>query len=137
MEWTTACPDWEKRILAGESLITLPPLFPDEAAAALSVFKELRLVDVLGRPTLGEAGRPWLFDFVGSIFGSYDSDAGRRLITEYFLLISKKNSKSTARRSPNRSSNWARCGPTPLRYCTGVSSCSAGDLSAFAFMPTF
>jgi len=95
MEWTTACPDWEKRILAGESLITLPPLFPDEAAAALSVFKELRLVDVLGRPTLGEAGRPWLFDFVGSIFGSYDSDAGRRLITEYFLLISKKNSKST------------------------------------------
>jgi len=95
MEWTTACPDWEKRILAGESLITLPPLFPEEADSAISVFKELRLVDVLGRPTLGEAGRPWLFDFVGSIFGSYDSDAGRRLITEYFLLISKKNSKST------------------------------------------
>ena len=95
MEWTTACPDWEKRILVGESLITLPPLFPEEADSAISVFKELRLVDVLGRPTLGEAGRPWLFDFVGSIFGSYDSDAGRRLITEYFLLISKKNSKST------------------------------------------
>jgi len=95
MEWTTACPDWEKRILRGESLITLPPLFPEEADSAISVFKELRLVDVLGRPTLGEAGRPWLFDFVGSIFGSYDSDAGRRLITEYFLLISKKNSKST------------------------------------------
>ena len=93
--WTTACPDWEKRILNGESLIVLPPLFPEEADSALSVFKELRLVDVLGRPTLGEAGRPWLFDFVGSIFGSYDSDAGRRLITEYFLLISKKNSKST------------------------------------------
>lgn len=95
MNWTTACPDWEKRIIKGESLIALPPLFPEEAESALSVFKELRLVDVLGRPTLGEAGRPWLFDFVGSIFGSYDSDAGRRLITEYFLLISKKNSKST------------------------------------------
>ena len=93
--WTTACPDWEKRIIKGESLIALPPLFPEEAESALSVFKELRLVDVLGRPTFGEAGRPWLFDFVGSIFGSYDSDAGRRLITEYFLLISKKNSKST------------------------------------------
>jgi len=95
MNWSTACLDWESRIMERESLIVVPPLFPAEADAALSVFKELRLVDVLGRPTLGEAGRPWLFDFVGSIFGSYDSDAGRRLITEYFLLISKKNSKST------------------------------------------
>jgi phage terminase large subunit-like protein len=76
-------------------LITFPPLFPLEAEAGLAVFKELRLVDVLNRPTLGEAGRPWLFDFVSSIFGSYDNESGRRLITEYFLLISKKNSKST------------------------------------------
>ena len=81
--------------MARKSLITFPPLFPDEAESALAVFKELRLVDVLGRPTLGEAGRQWLFDFVGAIFGSYDQDEGRRLISEYFLLISKKNSKST------------------------------------------
>jgi hypothetical protein len=26
MNWSTACPDWEKRIIAGESLITFPPL---------------------------------------------------------------------------------------------------------------
>ena len=96
MEWSTSCPDWERRILAGESLITFPPLFPGEAERGLSVYKELRLVDVLGRPTLGEAGRPWLFGFVGSIFGAYDSEAGRRLISEYFLLISKKNSKSSS-----------------------------------------
>lgn len=95
MEWSTSCPDWERRIIAGESLITNPPLFPAEAGSALSVFKELRLVDVLNRPTLGEAGRKWLFDFVGAIFGAYDTDAGRRLISEFFLLISKKNSKST------------------------------------------
>jgi len=95
MNWTTACKDWEKRIMAGKSLIPSPPLFPQEADSALSVFKDLRLMDVLNRPTLGEAGRPWLFDFVGSIFGSYDAAAGRRLINEYFLLISKKNSKST------------------------------------------
>ncbi len=82
--------------MAGESLIPFPPLFPDEAADALRVFKELRLVDVPGRPTLGEAGRPWIFDFVGSIFGAYDAEAGRRLITDFFLLISKKNSKSTS-----------------------------------------
>ena len=92
---STACPDWEKRIIAGESLIPNPPLFPEEAAAGLAIFKELQLVDVLGRPTFGTAGRKWLFDFVSVIFGSYNADAGRRLISEYFLLISKKNSKST------------------------------------------
>jgi phage terminase large subunit-like protein len=95
MIWSTSCPDWERRVLAGESLITFPPLFPLEADSALAVFKELRLVDVLNRPTLGEAGRQWLFDFVGAIFGAYDPEGGRRMIQEFFLLISKKNSKST------------------------------------------
>lgn len=95
MNWTTSCHDWERRILAGESLIPLAPLFPVESESALSVFRELQLVDVLGRPNFGQAGRKWVFDFVGSIFGAYDPDAGRRLITEFFLLISKKNSKST------------------------------------------
>ena len=66
MQWLTACKDWERRILAGESLIP-PPLFPQEADSALSVFKELRLVDVLNRPTYGEIGRQWVFDFVGSV----------------------------------------------------------------------
>jgi phage terminase large subunit-like protein len=95
MNWQTSCKDWETRILSGESLITFPPLFPGEADAALSVFKELRLIDVLNRPTYGEVGRQWVFDFVASIFGSYDPESGRRLISEYFLLISKKNSKSS------------------------------------------
>lgn len=96
MNWTTSCLDWERRIMKGKSLIVDSPLFPSEAEAALSVFKELRLVDVLDRPTLGEAGRQWLFDFVGTIFGAYNPEIGRRLIQEFFLLISKKNSKSTS-----------------------------------------
>ena len=96
MEWSTACPNWEERVMKSESLITFPPLFPDEAAEGLAQFKELRLVDVLNRPTLGEAGRKWLFDFVASIFGAYDVPNGRRLIQEFFLLISKKNSKSSS-----------------------------------------
>ena len=95
MNWNTQCRDWEDRVMKGDSLISLPPLFPQEADSALAVFKELQLVDVLNHPTLGDAGRPWLFDFVGSIFGAYDAEAGRRLIQEFFLLISKKNSKST------------------------------------------
>ncbi|MCK9597730.1 MAG: terminase large subunit [Sphaerochaeta sp.] len=95
MNWSTSCPDWERRVLARESLITFPPLFPEEADSALKQFKELRLVDVLNRPTYGEVGRQWVFDFVSSVFGAYDPEAGRRMITEFFLLISKKNSKSS------------------------------------------
>ena len=91
---TTACPDWEQRIIAGDTLLPFPPLFPDEAAWSLDVFRELRLADVLGCPTIGEVSRPWLLDFAERVFGSLDDD-GVRHITEYFLLISKKNSKST------------------------------------------
>lgn len=96
MNWSTACQDWESRIVKGESLITFPPLFPQEADRALSIFRELRFKNLQGRPTLGDVGRQWLFDFVATIFGAYDSDAGRRLIQEFFLLISKKNSKSSS-----------------------------------------
>ena len=94
MDWTTACRDWESRIAAGQSLVP-PPLFPAEAEANLDVFNELRIVDAPGCPTMGEACRPWFIDFVASVFGAYDAETGRRLITEFFLLISKKNMKST------------------------------------------
>ena len=77
------------------SLIPFDPLFPAEAEAALEIFKSLRIVDAAHRPTFGEAARPWIIDFVASIFGAYDPETGRRLIQYFFLLISKKNSKST------------------------------------------
>lgn len=91
---STACLEWESKIMKGESIIP-PPIFPEEAEAALSIFRELKLVDVLGHPTMREAARPWLMDLAASLFGSYDCASGRRLISEYFLLVSKKNSKST------------------------------------------
>lgn len=95
MDWTTACPDWEGRIKRRESLIPFAPLFQSSADQALAVFKALRIVDAPGSPTMGEACEQWVFDFVGAVFGAYDPEEGRRLIAEFFLLISKKNSKST------------------------------------------
>lgn len=96
MDWTTACPDWEERILRPDGrIIPCGPLFPEEAASALEVFNELRVVDVAGSPKMGEISRPWLTDFASSVFGAYNTETGRRLIQEFFLLISKKNTKST------------------------------------------
>lgn len=93
-DWSTACPDWAARLRAGESIIP-PPIFLDEAEEALAIFKQLKIVDAPGSPTFGESCAEWVFDLVRSIFGAYDADSGRRLITEWFILIPKKNSKST------------------------------------------
>jgi len=93
--WSTACPDWERRIVAGESLIPFPPLFQSEADEALGVFGDLRMVDATGSPLMRETVKPWVLEFVGAIFGAYDPQTGRRLVNEFLLLISKKNGKST------------------------------------------
>jgi phage terminase large subunit-like protein len=93
--WDTACKDWEQRLLSRQGLITFPPLFQTEADNALRILNELRIVDVPGSPTFGEAARPWVSEFAASIFGAYDPKSHRRLITEFFLCVSKKNSKST------------------------------------------
>lgn len=93
-QWSTACLDWERRLVAGDSIIP-PPIFPDQAEQALGIFRELRVSDLPGKPTFGECSEEWVFDFVKAIFGGYDAETGNQLIREYGLLISKKNTKST------------------------------------------
>lgn len=94
MEWSTACPDWADRLLKGKTIIP-PPIFPEQGDHALSIFKALKIVDAPGSPTFGESCAEWVFDLVRCIFGAYDAESGRRLIVEFFVLIPKKNSKST------------------------------------------
>lgn len=93
--WNTACPDWEHKLMAGKSMVPHLPLFDDEAARALRIFKRLRLPDVHGNPTLGETADDWIFDIVAAIFGAYDPVTRRRMIQDFFLLVPKKNAKST------------------------------------------
>ncbi|WP_455424911.1 terminase large subunit [Dryocola sp. LX212] len=93
-EWTTACLDWENRLVEKASIIP-PPIFPEQAEYALGIFKELRVSDLPGKPTFGECSEPWVFDYVKAIFGGYEAETGKQLIREYGLLISKKNTKST------------------------------------------
>lgn len=94
LEWTTSCVDWGQRLKEGRTIIP-PPIFPEEAEYALSIFKELKIVDAPGSPTFGEASAEWVFDLVASIFGAYERANNRRLITEWFVCLPKKNSKST------------------------------------------
>ncbi|WP_348648199.1 terminase large subunit [Rhizobium sp. ARZ01] len=93
--WSTAVPDWKERIRGKRSLIPDLPLYDAVAEKALRIFKRLRVPDIIGNPTYGEACDEWVFDFVRVVFGSYDPETKRRALREFFLLVPKKNGKSS------------------------------------------
>jgi phage terminase large subunit-like protein len=95
MAWATACPDWEERMLGGRSLVPELPLFPAERDRAIRIFDRLMLPDVIGTPAMAEAAGDWFRDIVAVLFGSYDAEANRRMVQELFLLVPKKNGKSS------------------------------------------
>lgn len=71
------------------------PLHNGYAEKALAIFKSLRVPDIEGHPTYGEICDEFVFDLVRIVFGSYDPEARCRALSEFFLLIPKKNAKST------------------------------------------
>lgn len=91
-----SCTDWRERMRAGRSLVPALDL-PDTAAGdrAVAVFNRLRLADVPMTPTMGEAGGEWFRDIVRALFGAVDPVTKARAIRELFLLVPKKNSKTT------------------------------------------
>lgn len=95
LPWSTALPDWEKRIKARESLLPPLPWIESQARKAQAIFGGLRLPDVPGTPLLSEAGGLWLPDLVTGIFGSYDPAAHVRHIREFGVMVPKKNGKTT------------------------------------------
>jgi phage terminase large subunit-like protein len=93
--WVTALPDWQDCIRNRRSLIPELPLDLTRADKALRIFKQLRVPDIKGRPTHGEVCEDWVFDIVRAIFGAFDAETQARMIREYFLMIPKKNGKTS------------------------------------------
>jgi phage terminase large subunit-like protein len=96
MSWNFSRPDWESRLRNRQSLIPDLPLLDEQAAKrAVKVFDKLRLPDVAGQPQMAEAAGDWFRDIVRALHGSIDRSTGRRMVREIFLLVPKKNSKTT------------------------------------------
>lgn len=98
MAFNFACLDWADKLGRGETPIASLPI--DEAAAerAVGIFNKLRLPDVIGQPSIGEAGAEWTRDIVRAAFGSMQTiSAGyeARQVGEVFILVPKKNGKTT------------------------------------------
>lgn len=93
--WDFACPDWFERIKAGTPPIADLPLNPKWAQLALRRFDNLRLPDVAGHPRLGDVAGDWMRAVVAAAWGSLDRTARSRAVREVFILIPKKNGKTT------------------------------------------
>lgn len=93
--WSFACPDWFERLKDGRRPWADLPLDMDAAEGAVAIFEGLRLPDVPGQPLLEVGAGAWFKDVIRAAFGSLGSGTAMRMINEIFLLVPKKNGKST------------------------------------------
>ena len=73
----------------------MPCYYPETADKYLKIFNELQIADLLNTPKIKDLPQAWYSDFVLSFFGCIDLEKRERLIQEFFVLIPKKNAKST------------------------------------------
>ncbi|WP_426229302.1 terminase large subunit [Pararhizobium sp. DWP3-4] len=90
-----ACPDWFQKLQAGKTPIPHIPLDEVRAECAVALFNKLRVPDIRGMPTMGQAAGEWMRDIVRVAFGSIDPKTGKRYVGEIFNLVPKKNGKTT------------------------------------------
>lgn len=90
-----SCPDWVEKLKAGETPMPSVPIDAKKASVAVRIYDQLHLPDVPGQPTFGEVGGDWFRDILQALFGCVDPKTKLRLISELFLLVPKKNSKTT------------------------------------------
>lgn len=95
MDLSFACPDWEERLRTGRVPMAELPVDAEAADRALGVFDALRLPDVAGTPALAEAAGDWFRQIVRVAFGSPMGENGARAVRELFVLVPKKNGKTT------------------------------------------
>lgn len=99
-----ACLDWRRRLQDGNTPIPDLPLNEDYASVAVDLFNMLRIPDIPGTPTMGDAAGDWIRDIVRAVFGCVEivPDENRpgktkliRRVGELFNLVPKKNGKTT------------------------------------------
>ncbi len=99
-----SCPDWEEKLRRGETPIPSIDIDEVEAQCAVDFYDKLRLPDVPGQPTLGEVSGEWFRDILRAAFGAVrkvdlKGTTGivtlHRMVGELFILVPKKNSKTT------------------------------------------
>lgn len=96
MAWDLSCPDWQDRIRRGQSLMPdMPDLDVARAERAVRIFNRLRIPDIVGTPLLADACGEWFREIVMALHGSFDPVTRARMIRELFILVPKKNAKTT------------------------------------------
>ena len=93
-----SCPDWWEKLQAGQTPIADLDLDDEQAEQAVAIFDRLKLPDVPGKPAMAEAAGEWMRDIVRAAFGSLEtsSKVKRRQVGEIFVLVPKKNAKTTS-----------------------------------------
>lgn len=99
-----ACPDWRERLERGLPPIADMEIDQIEAETAVSFFNKLVVPDIPRQPTMAEVGGEWFRDILRRAFGAVDftpdpRNPGEMVMTrrvgEVFILVPKKNSKTT------------------------------------------